>query len=203
MAAEQTRPLNCRSKDGRVFLNKKNIKPMEMEFKKIKLIKSAKAHIVYSLNEADGKKKTITEDSDAKPHEDFIHAMDRIRVHFAILTGYLKPADVKDPETFTGPAGFLEGFKVSSVSISGEEEDQGVVISGHRNLPVSNKAVILNSPFTRINEDDKTRYKFMDELVDQLDEIKGEAKKFIGGKFEADPQQELFEKENVENEAAR
>lgn len=153
---------------------------MNIEIKSVK-IKDSKPLIAYfPLDENGEHKAEITYDKGPKCHEDFNKKLEALAVHFAILTGYINPSPIKAIEDFEDKHQTVESFKVSGFHIGGKDEDQGVVIVGHRILP-NGKAQILNSPFYRFNEDDASRYKFMDELQLALVDCEEEAKLYISG----------------------
>ncbi len=158
---------------------------MSVEIKKVKKTKAERLEITYKKEDADNSSCEVTEKHASRVHVDFNKALDELRVHFGLLTGYIKASDVKQPKDYGKE---IDSFHVSGFSIGGEDEDQGIVITGHRILPGSGKAIILNSPFTRFNEDPATRYKFMDELIKVLVDVKDETTKYMGGKFYTDVQ---------------
>jgi hypothetical protein len=159
-----------------------------MEIKKIKLSKTARLEISYKKQESDGSSSEVNEKHNSKAHQDFVDAMAGLRVHLQLLSGYAKPADVKDPALWGKE---VDDFHVSGYSVGGEDEDQGIVITGYRIVPASKKAQILNCPFTRFNESEETRYKHMDHLISMIENVRDEAIKYLGGKFAVDPQQTL------------
>lgn len=166
-----------------------------MQIKKVKLTKALRLEVSYKKEEADGSTSQVDEKHNSKAHDDFVTSMNSLRVHFGMLTGYLNPGEIRDPDVYMTN---VDSFHVSGYSIGGEDEDQGIVITGHRILP-SGKAIILNSPFTRFNEDEATRYKHMDKLIARVEEVRSEAVKYLGGKFFKEPQQELlFNKPELE-----
>lgn len=168
-----------------------------IEIKNVKITKADRAVIVYKKSEVDGATSEVTENHHSKVHEDFKNALAQLAVHFGVLTGYIKSSDVKDPALYGKD---VDSFHVSGYSIGGEDEDQGIVIKGYRILPGSGKAVILNSPFTRFNEGDETRYKHMDHLINLIENARDEATKYLGGKFAPEPQLalELNEKDKID-----
>lgn len=168
---------------------------MSIEIRKVKVTKADRLEISYKKEEADGSSSEVTEKHNSKVHEDLKNAMAQLRVHLGMMTGYIKKSDVKDPAMYGKD---VDSFHVGGYSIGGDDEDQGIVISGHRILPDGGKAVILNTPFTRFNEDEATRYKFMDQLIDLVENVRNEVNAYLGGKFALNPQTSLELKDGEE-----
>lgn len=157
-----------------------------IQIKKVKIHSNQRGELKYKRVEGDGATSNVDKETpDKKVHKDFSDTLLALRVHFGILCGYITAKEVKDPKSYMHE---IDSFHVSGFSVAGEEEDEGIVITGHRILKPSGKAIILNSPFTRFNEDDATRYKHMDALIEAVKEAKDEAVKYLGGKYEMEVQ---------------
>ena len=153
---------------------------MNIEIKSVK-IKDSKPFISYFQLDENGNHEAEQDyKKGPKCHEDFINKLNALAIHYALLTYYLNLGPIKKVENYDDKSQILDSFKVGGFHIGGKDEDQGIVIVGHRILP-NGKAQILNSPFYRFNEDDATRYKFMDELQLALEDCKDEAKLYISG----------------------
>jgi hypothetical protein len=173
---------------------------MNIEIKSVKIKDSKPLVIYFPLDDNGEHQAELTYDKGPKCHEDFEKKMDNLKVHFTLLTGYLKPGPIKNIEKVIEDE-IVKSFSVGGFHIGGKDEDQGIVIVGHRILP-NGKAQILNSPFYRFNEDDATRYKFMDDLQLALEDCKDEAVKYISGeKVWKDPQLALELKTEDSQEA--
>lgn len=173
-----------------------------MELTKVKIIQKKNAEILFRQKNDDGKTIKGTHESDGIPHPDFFTAMKSLRVHYAILTGYEQPKNVKKPEEHNTE--LIESFHVSGFSIHGkDEEDQAIIITGHRIHPISGKAIIINTPLTKLNEDEKTSYKFSEQLIEAVDQVKKEAKAYMGGKYEPTAQTALFDQKPELEEALK
>lgn len=105
-------------------------------------------------------------------HKAIIHgnlqsALDALAIHFAIMSGYVKPVQVED---IAMPAPELsESFHVKGYSLGGDEDEgtAGVIISGHKILP-NGLAHNFNTPFYKFEQAPQSRYTFMDDLVAKL-----------------------------------
>lgn len=159
--------------------------------KKGKLIKKGDAvEITYSkIDDAGGKSDVPKEIFTAPIHGDLLQAFENLAIHLAVGCGYVKPSRVKDIAT---PAPELtEGFHVSSVSIGGDDDAEGFVISGHCLLP-EGKAVILNTPFRRFEENEQSAYRFIDDVREKIDRVILELRAYMEGrKRGTDPQGKL------------
>lgn len=145
---------------------------------KAKIVKGDGLEIHFIETEADNMKVPKWEKCPAIPHPDLNAAWEALAIHLAIMTGYVKPGDIKDLKKIKPE--MVEGFKVTSFSLGGDEEKEGIVLSGHKIL-YNKKAVILNTPFTRFEEQDATRYQFMDELDEAIGDLRDEITKFMAG----------------------
>lgn len=164
---------------------------MKLTIDKAKLVKGETLDYQYLKTDDTGAKSKGSESLKAPVHADLKQAFENLGIHLAIMCGYVPSSKVKDIET---PKPELsEGFHVTSYSIGGDEDDQGVVISGHKLLP-DGKAVILNTPFRRFTESEQSRYVFMDDLQERLDRLDTEVRSYVdGSKRGADAQLNLFE----------
>lgn len=171
---------------------------MHFAIEKAKLVKGETVDYNYTKTDDQGAKSKGSESLKAPVHADLKQAYANLDIHLAIMCGYLKPAKVKD---ISLPAPELsEGFHVTSFSLGGDEDDPGVVISGHYLKP-DGKPVILNSPFYRLAGSEQSRYIFMDDLQARLERLDTEIRAYVDGtKRGADSQLNLFEeKETVTN----
>lgn len=163
---------------------------MNIEIKSAKLVKEQTLEITFAKTEKDKTTTSVKETHKSKAHPDLVDAYAALKAHLGILTGYISPKLIKDI-TNTQDVDLVDQFKVSSFSLGGDEGAEGFVITGHRILP-NKKAVILNSPFTKFEEKEETRYPFMEDLEEKLETIQKELALYLGGKFAPEPQQELF-----------
>ena len=123
---------------------------------------------------------TRTVDCDLIVHPDLMAKFRKLDEHLAAMTNQ-READGK----------ISDQVVCRAFSLRGDDEGEGVVLSGHRILP-NGKALILNSPFIRFDDDDA--YSSLEELVDHINECEEEVKHYLfSGKHLKDPQGELFE----------
>lgn len=169
---------------------------MQFAIEKAKLVKGETLDYNYTKTDDKGAKSKVTESLKAPVHGDLKQAYANLDIHLAIMCGYLTPARIKE---IAMPAPELsEGFHVTSFSLGGDEDDPGVVISGHYLKP-DGKPVILNSPFYRFEGSEQSRYIFMDDLQERIERLDTEIRAYVGGsKRGEDPQLNLFDgKEKV------
>ncbi len=159
-----------------------------LSFSKVKLVKNTFLTIVYSRIEKDGSTTAITENHKAPVHEDLKKKFEGMGIHLALLCDYLSTRQIKDISAYDPE--LVETFHVSSVSIGGNDDDEGIVLTGHK-ITKRKVAVILNSPFARIEEVEETKYRYMDDLKSKVDSLLEEVKLYLGGKRGPDPQQSL------------
>lgn len=117
-------------------------------------------------------------------HKDLIEATQALRVHLAVITEYIPEKNAFKNED-------IDNFVVTGYSIGGNEESPGIIITGYR-LTKKGKTVTLNTPFTRFEEDDNTRYTHMDDLMRKITVIEKEIIRYLKeGKKAEDPQGSL------------
>ena len=151
-----------------------------MELIKVRLHKTKKGNgLVLTYKRQDpGDDVDGSETHRALIHQDCQAAIDALAIHLAILTFYVKTGEVQD---IAAPEPELsEKFHVNGYSIGGDDDNPGIVISGHHNGP-NNLAVILNSPFRKFDENPGTRYEFMDDLQARVRVIESEIESYLNG----------------------
>lgn len=162
----------------------------ELNIKKVKLAKVKDGDgldVDLTKKDPDGTKVSVSENHKGLIHQDLRAAFRTLGLHLAIMTGYVKStevADIKKPDPE-----LAEAFHVNGISLGGDDDNPGVVISGHYTLPGSGKAVILNTPFARFNEGAETRYVFMDDLENKLQVIDSEVRSYLAGTKRGAPAQ--------------
>lgn len=139
---------------------------------KVKLVK--RETLEWQLEKAEGGKRS--EDSKEIVHEDLKTAIDALRIHWAILCGYVQPAQVKDIET--PPEDLVNDIHIHGFSFGGDDGAEWIIITGHKILSTK-KAVNVNTPMTRFEEDEKTAYVFIDDLEEKRARIDKEVRAYI------------------------
>lgn len=159
-----------------------------MRIKKAKL-KDDALEVVYTERKPDGTVKTVTESHETKVHPDLVQSFENLKIHLAILCGFVALKQVKKIET--PPEDLTENFHVRGISIK-TGDDEGVVISGHFINPLTKKAVILNTPFQRYTEQEESAYKFTDDLIEKVERANAEVNSYLDGSKKAEePQQAI------------
>ena len=153
-----------------------------MDFKKIKFNRSGMTLEVLYFETMTLNDTTVTNEINKKcnmiVHEDFIKALEGLKVHFALL------CDLREVNNFPGDFGdeiekfdhetFLEKIKITGISLGGEDESAGVVIVGQKELPGGGVLNIV-TPFTRFDSD----YSYCLALELAVDNLGGEAEQYL------------------------
>lgn len=137
-------------------------------------------------------KKDINVTCTVPVHQDLKDAFDKLHVHLAIICDQKKAPKKKDFEST-----FFEGFDVKSFSIGGNDENEGVTISG--SMDGQYGLVNLNTPFTKWESED---YPFAQELTEQIESCIYEVEQYLFHEKRA-PEKQLelgFDPEEEENE---
>lgn len=145
--------------------------------------------LIISFEATDDKGDKVTgpaETHSAIVQPEITDEFDRMKVHFAIMSGYIKAGDVEDI-AMPDPA-LVESFTVKQFSIGGSPDDgtDGVTLSGSKILP-NGKAHNFNTPFYRFTEGEASRYTFMDDLVACLSNLETEIIAYKQGEKRGQP----------------
>jgi hypothetical protein len=84
-------------------------------------------------------------------HNDLVATFDKLKIHFAKICKLHEGIEI-DLQDFN-PEQHLKDFKVNSFSIGGNDDSEGVTLSGCREFE-SGKVLNLNTPFTKYVEDE-------------------------------------------------
>lgn len=155
-------------------------------------------------NEVENK---IKQDSDAPIHDDLERSFDNLIPHFIIITEESEVTEkirnviTRDPdEDFILPEDIEKKYKVTGISITGSEDNEGVVISGMKFLKTG-KSVSFSTPDKKFDDEE---YEFSQELYDAVEHLKNEVLEYMDGKhgtrhvvgtlnFDEDEEEESFQ----------
>lgn len=139
----------------------------------------------YSVKENNIENKIPTCSSDAPIHEDLERAFDNLIPHFIIITEESEITDklqnlITRPnnENFVLPEDIEKKYKVTGITISGSEDNEGVTISGLKFLKTG-KSVSFNTPDKKFDDEE---YEFTDELYQAVEHLKNEVLEYMDGK---------------------
>jgi hypothetical protein len=170
-----------------------------LTIEKVKMVKNDYLKVDFSKIEPDATTSSDSYENKMRPvHPDCRAAFKNLSVHLGLLCDYLSTRQIKEIDKYDQE--LVEAFHVTGISIGGGDGEEGIVLTGHK-ITKSGKAVILNSPFTRFEEDEKTVYRHVDNLRTRVDAVIQEAKLYLEGKRGEEAQQKLEfpEKENEES----
>jgi hypothetical protein len=162
----------------------------KITIQKAKLVKGESLEVTYSKTEAQTSENIeVNEKHTAVAHQDLKDSFQAMAVHLALLSDFLSPDQIKDINKYDPK--LVEKFTVRGFSVGGNEGEEGVVIMGHKILR-NGKALGLNTPFSRFDENPETRYTFMDDLQTCIKDAETEVLLYINGdKVAPDPQADL------------
>lgn len=170
-----------------------------MQITKVKLIKGGETLELSTVKQEANRSTTkAKEEHSAAVHVDLKSAMLQLAIHFAILADYIKPSQVKaikvpdeemgvDVDELSYDPELIKGFNVTGYSLGGDEEDRGIIITGHK-LKSNGKAIIINTPFTRFIEAEESMYQFIDHLEYKISKVEAEVQLYLQGKVAPEPQ---------------
>lgn len=135
--------------------------------------------IAYTTYDENGIKDKTNKDCPHAPHIAFTFAMQKLKWHMLFLTEFGledKFAKFKTTDQEERPE-----FRVCGVSVSGDGDKEGIVITGYKTL-TNGLGFVFNTPNTKV---ESTEYKFLSELISDIEELKREANEYLGGKYGA------------------
>ena len=164
---------------------------MNKKITKIKLDKEgAGVYVAYTMTHIADKEAMFSEHEVTgkwKPHVDFTNALNRLNVHLALICEQID--DYPDSEQ---EKKFLEKFKVTGISIGGEDEHEGITIVGQRKVR-GGRVLNLVTPFQKWEngEFDEDPYPYTQELLSDFSVLEQEANEYLGGKRTPSTQMEM------------
>lgn len=147
--------------------------------------------ISYKTFDDNGPKGITKKEEKNVPHETFNKAMQGLLGHFLIKTestGKAIPKKYKDLEVTER---HKEEFRICGITIHGEAEKEGIIMTGYRTLS-DGSGYVFNSPNIRVEAEGENAYPFIDDLLAAVETVKSEADEYLRGKFGI-KQGELFE----------
>lgn len=144
-------------------------------------VKDASAEVSYEILNEDGYRSEIVAKHSYPPHKDLLEAFGILRKHLVCLCD-LREADLihaeGDMELFDHEK--LDKFTVTSFTIGGYDEYEGVVITGQKRLK-SGKVLNLNTPFS-LWMDENDPYEYEDCLYNDVARCIFEVEEYLNGK---------------------
>lgn len=163
--------------------------PATKRFLKIKLIKKGEGLFVkYSIEQKNKKPKIVDEESMDEVHQDLKNAFIGLHIHWGVMSGFITTKQVKNIDSYDSE--LIKDIHVSGIIRGGAEDESYVILTGYK-IGEYKKATNLNTPLFRIEEDEKTAYKYMEELLDVIEQIEKEVNLNLGGKIAPETQQSL------------
>lgn len=145
-------------------------------------VKNSQLELAY--NRIDSNNSATVEVTEKLPyivHPDLTTTFIKLRKHLAKLCD-LREGDILKEDNFEEfPAEELSNLFVTSFTVSGDDESEGVVITGGKKL-VSGKIINLNTPFTRFT-DEVDPYLFESDLFVDIQGCIYEIEEYLKGKF--------------------
>jgi hypothetical protein len=165
---------------------------MNINIKKAKLNSMGSMDIEYTQTLIDGKGDSVLvhymRNGGGLVHDDLKKAFENLRLHLVFLCDQVPEHELIE-HAYEQPE--LSKFMATGYSIGGHDDNEGIVITGHKKLPYK-RLLSLSTPFTRFKEKtDNTDYFFRYRLRPDLDFLEKEIKEYMVGKRAVGPQQEF------------
>jgi hypothetical protein len=170
---------------------------MELKITKAKVTSEEKLLVDFEEFYPEGQDKDETAKKfGGKVHQDLLTALEDLRIHFA------SKCEEGDYSDFMDNMDKLDIFKVTGISLSGDSEHEGVVITGQKRLS-SNEVLILNTPYIKLNPE-HANYPHINELDFAIKNVLSEVTKHVlDGKRAPSNQLGLFSEEETESKKKR
>jgi len=163
---------------------------------KIALTGDQKAHVEYEERNPGQKEPDKHKlDRPCFVHPDLIAALDKLKAHMATVCEQYLLTEFED-----NPA-LLDKFSVDGITIKGEGEHEGVVISGTRHV-ANNLAVTMNTPFIKFNAN-HSFYQYSEEMMELVRNVETEIEAYLNGKFGAGNQYQMFSEDSIEQQEGK
>lgn len=153
-------------------------KKIDIVIEKMK-IKNDHLTVTFHRPEADSTTTIGSESRKSIVHADLKTALQACRIHLGLLCDFISTKQLKDINEYNPD--IVERFHVTAISISGSEDDQGVTLTGHKIIEKNGKALILNSPYTRFEENPETAYKYIEDLRTCVNDVMSEVRQYMDG----------------------
>jgi hypothetical protein len=160
----------------------------EIKILKAKIVKKETLSVEYSREEKDKSITIVSEEHRAPIHQDLKNAFIGLHIHFAILSDYVRVKQVKDIDSFDSD--LIEGFSVSCLHKGGTEDESYIILTGSK-ITASGRAVTINTPILKIEEESEKGYKYLDELLERVEHVENEVKEYLRGKHAPETQTSL------------
>jgi hypothetical protein len=115
----------------------------------------------------------VTKECKAKAHPDLVAEFDNLRIHMGTLC---EQGEFTEYEDGAKP---LDILRVTKIAFGGEDEHQGITITGMRLLKNA-KVLNLNAPFTKLHPD-HSDYGYVQSLELSLQNLLSEADQYLNG----------------------
>lgn len=148
---------------------------MTREIRKVKITKGRTLEIEVIEHLPDKTDREMIIKCDQLVHDDMYKAFDKLKIHLVKLCDLHEGVNIH-PEDFN-PEEQLTKFKVTSFSIGGSEDQEGITITGQKELSTG-KILNLNAPFTKYH-DELDEYLFASELAADVANCVYEAEQYL------------------------
>jgi hypothetical protein len=150
---------------------------MKIDIHGVHLTKANALSVSYKETEGENQAPVTKGPFTAPVHEDLILSVSKMDIHLAVMSGQVGISQVNIKK----PGDVVEGFHAKSYAFTGAgDKKKGVIISGNRVLE-NGKVFNFNTPNYLIEENETTRYPFMDQLLKAIDRVNVEALAFMDG----------------------
>ena len=164
---------------------------MELKITKAKVTAENQLLADYEKHSNEGvEKDEVATRFGGKVHEDLLTAFEDLRIHLA------SKCEEGEYSDFVDNLDKLDNFKVTGISLSGDTEHEGVVITGQKRLS-TNEVLVLNTPYIKLNPDN-TNYNHVKELDFAIKAVLSEVSQHIlDGKKAPSNQLSIFNEEET------
>ena len=114
-------------------------------------------------------------------HDDLKKAIGKLSLHLIKICDLRKSEHINSETFESEDLSDFDDYSVSGFSIGGEDEHEGVTITGSRKFK-SGKVLNVTTPFTKFS-DENSPYEHEDELYNDIEACIYEVELYLGGKY--------------------
>jgi hypothetical protein len=137
--------------------------------------------IGYSNYDEDGLIGTTDKDYKRVPNPVFKEAMQKLKTHLIFILEFSDAKKYSKYKEFAEDDVVAKDFRVTGFHVSGDGAKESIILSGFRTLSTG-LGHSINTPNTRVESDGDTAYKFMNELLATIEEVRMNAGEYLAGK---------------------
>lgn len=137
--------------------------------------------IGYATYDNNGLVGTTSKDYKRVPNAQFKDSMQKLKTHYLLILEFLEVGKFPKYVPIEEDHYIGKHFRICGVTISGEGAKEGIIISGFRTVS-NGMGSSLNTFNQKVMGEGDTAYKFINELLADIEDLKAKAAEYLAGK---------------------